>query len=254
MSPRSNVMVLCVLLGVFSNAHAYQTIDLCDFDGGPPSPHSIAGYSASYDSSAVPGLIAKLDSETDWGHRACWALVLGVVGDERAVDALIAAVEKPLNPQEPQDHEARRIAITGLGYLVNRTGSVRALTYLIDGLTRDAWRKRNVQGLPPFIRTYAEYDRLLSEYALMALAVSGDPRAGQALRSLQSAPTPEQALSGSQLDDLLASWLDVHRVVAERGLQGMYDYFDAQRRLNQERAAEEARARREALYRTPQTN
>jgi hypothetical protein len=82
----------------------------------------------------------------------------------------------------------------------------------------------------------------------MALALSGDPRAGDALRSLQTSPTPGQALVGKDLDDMLATWLEVHRVVAERGLQGMYDYYEARRGAEQERYAEEARRKRAELY------
>jgi hypothetical protein len=223
-----------------------QVVDICDFDGGPPTPHSIAGYSATYDSSAVPRLIENLAAEPDDSRRACWAYVLGVVGDERAVDPLIAAIEKPASPQAPFD--ARYQELTALGYIVNRTGSARALAYLVDGLRLDVWRKRNVQGMPSFFQSHADYDRHLGDYSVMALAVSGDPRAGEALRSMRTSPAPEQALVGQRLDEMLATWLDVHRLVAERGLQGMYDYYEARRRDEQERYAEEARRRRAQLY------
>src|SRR6476659_50133 len=154
-----------MLLGAAPHGHA-ETHDLCDFEGGPSGAHSIAGYRTTYDTSAVPQLIGKLEAETEEVRRACWAAVLGVVGDERAVDALIAAIERPLNQQY---HEGRLMAIRALGLLVNRTGSARALAYLTDGLTLGAWRKRNVQGVTPFFPSYSEYDRLLSEYSLMAL-------------------------------------------------------------------------------------
>ena len=146
------------------------------------------------------------------------------------------------------EHEARHVAITTLGYVLNRTGSERALTYLVDGLSAKLWRKRNVQGLAPFTHTYSEYDRLLSQYSFMALALSGDPRAGAALRALKNAPTPDQTLVGKELDDMLATWLEVHQLVAERGLQGMFDYYQARRHAEQERFAEEARRKRAELY------
>jgi hypothetical protein len=245
MNPKWFLLAMCILLGIIPSARAMSLFDFCDFDGGPPKPHSLAGYSASYDSSAVPELIVKLQSETDESRRACWAIVLGVVGDERAVEPLIASIEKPSSAQ-PTD--ARYVAMQGLGFLINRTGSAQALTYLIDGLKLDVWRKRSLQGVPPFNRSQSEYDRQLSDYALMALALSGDPRAGDALRSLQTSPTPGQALVGKDLDDMLATWLEVHRVVAERGLQGMYDYYEARRGAEQERYAEEARRKRAELY------
>ncbi len=191
----------------------------------------LAGYRASYDSAAVPQLIAKLESETNERRRACWASVLGLIGDETAVEALIAAIETP-NLRGPAWLDSLSEEFRGLGCLVNRTGSARALTYLLDGLTSGAWRKRNVQqGSPPLFRSDADYDQQLSKLAVIALALSGDARAGDALRSMQSSPKPGQALVGKELDDMLASWLEVHQLVAERGLQGMYDYYDVRRRF-----------------------
>ncbi len=173
----------------------------------------------------------------------------------RAVDALITSIARPSSPQQgPGWFERRSEEIRALGYLVNRTGNVHALTYLIEGLKRGVWRARNVQGLPPYMRSQSEYDRVLSEYALMALALSGDPRAGDALKSMQTSPTPEQALVGKDLDDMLATWLEVHRLVAERGLQGMSDYYEARRQAEQERFAEEARRKRAELYPNAPTN
>jgi hypothetical protein len=69
-----------------------------------------------------------------------------------------------------------------------------------------------------------------------------------ALRALKDAPTPGQALVGKDLDDMLATWLEVHQLVAERGLQGMFDYYETRRRAEQERYAEEARRKRAELY------
>jgi len=182
-------------------------------------------------------------------------MVLGLGGDDRAVDALIASIARPSSPQEgPGWFERRSVESSALGYLVNRTGNGRALTYLVDGLKLGVWRTRNVQGLPPYMPSQSEYDRMLSEYALMALAVSGDARAGEALKSMQTSPTADQALVGKDLDDMLASWLEVHQLVAERGLQGMYDYYETRRRAEQERFAEEARRKRAELYPNLPTN
>jgi hypothetical protein len=251
MTSRQCLLVVSVLLAMVSYAHAMSLFDYCDFEGGPPKPHTIAGYGASYDSATVPDVIAKLEAETDEPRRACWATVLGISGDERAVDALIASIARPSSPQEgPGWFERRSEEIKALGYLVHRTGNVRALTYLIDGLKLGVWRTRNVQGIPSFVRSQSEYDRLLSGYALMALALSGDPRAGDVLKSMQTSPTPEQALVGKDLDNMLASWLEVHRLVAELGLQGMYDYYEARRTAEQARFAEEAQKKRAELYPT----
>jgi hypothetical protein len=185
---------------------------------------------ALFDSSSVPNLVLMLDSDAPY-----WSTVvtmLGVIGDERAVDALIAFVSKPCpNPALADVYEnARGAAIVRLGDLVHRIGSERALTYLVESLTPDAWRKRNVQGAAPWTKSFEEYDGLLSEYAIHGLAYSGHARAGDALRSLQRSPTPEQARFRKGLDDTLERWIEVYDLVAERGLDGGQAFWEMERR------------------------
>jgi HEAT repeat protein len=195
------------------------------------SRHSYRDWSSSYDSSIVRELAEMLSSKAEsasWGHAA---LLLGAAGDERAVDALIAFLETPLeNPVLSDSHVvAYESAVEALGYLVNRTGSVRALDYLVGGLTPSVWVKRGVLGVPEWETSYAEFGKRLSKYALFGLAVSGDPRAREALIALRDSPTPAQAEFRSKLDDILATWLEVHQQVAEKGIAGMYDDADAKR-------------------------
>jgi HEAT repeat protein len=169
-----------------------------------------------FDASAVPALAAMLESESPYCTGVVGMLV--AIGDERAVDVLIGFVEKPYaNPSLASVYEsARASAISGLGQLARRIGSERALTYLIEGLTPDTWGKRNVRGVAGWTQAYEGYDALLSEYAMHGLAYSGDPRAGQALRTLQRSPTPAQARLRKGLDKTLEQWLAIYdKVVAD---------------------------------------
>ena len=171
---------------------------------------------ALFDESDVPRLEKMLVSETEY----CGAVVamLVILGDERAVDALIAFVQTPYrDPSLANIYESARAgAITGLGQLVRRIGSERALTYLIEGLTPDVWATRNVRGVASWTKDYQEYDTLLGEYAIHGLAYSGHPRAGEALRSLQQSPTPEQARLRKGLDKTLERWLETYDAVVEQ--------------------------------------
>lgn len=185
---------------------------------------------ALFDASDVPRLEELLASDTPY----CGAVVsmLVILGDERAVDALIAFVEKPYaDPSLANVYEsARGGAITGLGQLVRRIGSERALTYLIGGLTPDVWAKRNVRGVAAWTNDYQEYDTLLGEYAIHGLAYSGDPRAGEALRALQRSPTPEQARLRKGLDKTLELWIETYDRVAATGLDPAEANAELQRR------------------------
>jgi HEAT repeat protein len=202
--------------------------------------HSFQELATSYDASAVPQLAEILNSPADEQYWSQSAVMLGAVGDERAVDTLIMFIQHPVpgGVLSMEESRARGRAIRSLGYIVNRTGSERALQYLIDSLTPSVWRQRNVQGIPPYVTSSIEYDRLLSQYAIMGLAESGTPRAREALKSLQQSPSSGQAQFRIGLDEMLTSWLEVHQVVADRGIAGMYAYYDEKRRA---KAVEEAK-------------
>jgi len=232
---------------VFSQQVARSESDVGALVRGPSFPDSYRELSASYDASVTPELIAMLNAGQEEAHWPRVAHMLGVVGDERAVEALITFVEKPSTQRlSNAQHDSRQAAIMSLGYLINRSGNERALRYLVEGLTPSVWRQRNVQGIPSWMNSNAEYDSLLSTYALMALSLSGHPRAGEALRSLQQTPVPAQVQFRKGLDTTLPQWLEVHGLVAERGVAGMYEYYETQRQLKAEREAGEANRLREA--------
>jgi hypothetical protein len=64
------------------------------------------------------------------------------------------------------------------------------------------------------------------------------PRAGQALRSLYQEPFR------AGLHATVAQWLEVHQLVADRGVAGMSEHYEAQRAATTQRIAEEAQRRR----------
>lgn len=80
--------------------------------------------------------------------------------------------------------------------------------------------------------SYDNYDKQLSKYAIYGLANSGHPRAGEALRSLQQSPTPNQARLREGLDGLLETWFgEVFRLVQERGIAATYEHYEQQRQI-----------------------
>jgi HEAT repeat protein len=233
-------------LALLPCAYAQEKQDVREFVRPDVFPSSFAELAASYDASVVPQLIDLLESPDEKTNHTRIVILLGVVGDERAADALISFIEKPVENifLTDEEHEARNWAIQSLGYLANRNVE-RALNYLIEGLTPSAWRLRNVQGIASWTSSYEEYDQRLSTYALFGLARSGHPAAGQALRSLQQAPTPGQARFRNGLDDTLNLWLGFHEQVAARGLAGAFEHDKAEAEIARQRLAEETRRARE---------
>lgn len=193
------------------------------------------GLAQRYDVTAVPKLIEMINATSDMRYWEDAVGVLGTVGDERAVDALIELIERP--PVESEYiseawHDARANALFSLGLLVHRTASEKALEYLLASVDDTIWRRRDVRGPPSYGTNYLRYDWQLSKWAVFGLAVTGHPRAGDALRSLQQSPAPNQQRLQVGLDDTLDSWLEAYDLVAERGVVGMYDYYDQQRQEN----------------------
>jgi len=167
---------------------------------------------------------------------------LGIVGDDTVADELIELMERPYigsTHVSPFQQSTRREAMRSLGYLVSRTGNAQALDYLIESLDDSIWRRRNIRGVTSYFESNAQYDRQLSIYAIFGLALSGHPQAGEALRSLQQSPTSEQVLLRRELDDTLDTWLEVHDLVSERGVAGMFRYFETEGRLEAARRPRE---------------
>jgi hypothetical protein len=219
------VAVFCWLVTIpgelFSQEIARQSVRETireSFDG------TFVGAAKDYQVSDVPELIAMLNSEDEEEYWSRAVGVLGVVGDNAVAYALIDFIEEPIvGPVyiSQARHDARAEAIKALGYLVAGTGSEQALDYLTESLDDTIWRRRNILGVIDYLDTYDRYDRQLSIYAIMGLAYSGHPRAGEALRSLQLFPRPEQARLRNGLDGVLDTWLEVHHRVADKGLEGL---------------------------------
>jgi HEAT repeat protein len=252
MKTQTTLAVLC-LMTILAGAFAQQSVLQGPREAIRQSfPDTFDRIADIYDSSAVPELLDMLNSEDDEEYWPRVVAVLGVVGDEEIVDVLIEVIEKPIVGPiyiSRTQHDTRREAIRVMGFLAARTGGERALDYLIESLDDTIWRRRNIQGVVSYLDAYDRYDRHLSIHAIFGLALSGHPRAGEALRSLHQSPTPEQALLRRELDGVLDTWLEVHDLVAERGVAGMYEYLRAEhaRRLEAEiellRDPEEARRR-----------
>lgn len=222
MKCRRTLGFLCAALTAAVDGASGQEALLRSIESNFPSSYN--ELAQVFDSNAVPDAIELLNSEEQEKQWTKVAAVLGVVGDDRAVDALIEFIERPVVIPiyiSMAHHNTRREAIKSLGVAVNRTGNERALNYLIESLDDSAWRRRGIQGVDAAWPTYDQYDRRLSIYAIFGLALSGHPRAGEALRTLQRSPRPNQTRLRSGLDDVLTTWLDIYERVAEVGVIGL---------------------------------
>jgi hypothetical protein len=177
-----------------------------------------------YGPDVVPTLLAML---ADPREKQAWpniVILLGMLGDERAVIPLISLVES--NPEDELDYseyDAKTNAIFGLGYLVNKSGNQEALSYLRDGSDPSAWLERGITWTSPEHETAAERDRQLSGVAIIGLGLSGDPSAEEALRDLLiPAPTPTEKEFRERMSGVIWEALRANRRIAAEGLAAYY--------------------------------
>jgi len=243
------VLFLVAAVAPIVSAKPQQQTDIREFVRSHLFPRSYSELRAAFDASVTPDLLAMLNSKAEEEHWLRIAGMLGAVGDERAAEGLIEFVEEPGDARLSQwHHDGRTEAIRALGFLTYRTGSERALTYLIDSLTSGVWRERKVMGLAPGRKSYAEYDSLLSTYAIIGLAWSGHPRAKEALMSVLRSPTPEQRPFRDEHEATPEHWLEVHALVAELGYDGLKEHYELKRLREHYRHLKENVRKRKAEF------
>ena len=183
-----------------------------------------------YDASAVPALLAMLRDPAEQAHWANIVVVLGMIGDERAVDPLIAFIEAHAPPDglSREHYAAKTSALMALGYLTNRSGNRKALDYLKSGVAPTTWAAKDIAGRAPFQSSLSERNRDFSKFAILGLALTGHPEAAQTLRQLQApSPSPATREFQAQVGDVIAEALRENQKISE---QGLMNYYRTQRR------------------------
>ena len=176
----------------------------------------------------IPVLLEMLVDEEE---RASWpmvASVLGIVGDDRAAEALIDFITKERRGWLRSDmNRAIGSALVALGYLVNQSGDPAALRFLSRASAPGFWEHQ--QGLrwqSAIARTRGERSRRMAGFAVMGLGLSGDPAAWTALeqrwqvldRRDEDAPTGEI----DEMKALVEQSMEDHARVSRAGLRGYY--------------------------------
>jgi hypothetical protein len=185
---------------------------------------------SKYDASAVPALLEMLRDPAEQAHWANIVVVLGMIGDPRAVDPLIALIEAHAPPSglSREHYAAKTSALMSLGYLVNKSGDRKALDYLKSGIAPTTWAAKDISGTAPFQGSLSERNRDFSKFAILGLALTGHPEAAEALRQLQ-APSTSAATREfqAQVGDVIVEALRENQKISE---QGLMNYYRTQRR------------------------
>lgn len=185
---------------------------------------------SKYDASAVPTLLKMLQEPKEQDHWSNIVVTLGMIGDNSAVEPMIAFVErlKEKGALNRSQRRAKTAAIMSLGYLINKSGSQRALKSqaLAEDLPAAAAAR-------PLAAAIAGQGEDLSKYAVIGLALSGS-KAIEALKSAQEAlessdqpmASPLAAVHGSHagpdVTEMLDEALRANQEIADKGLAEYY--------------------------------
>ncbi len=228
---KSTISLLCFLSAVLGSVSAFaqeknDPIKVEDFVRqmfieGIPYEQAI-----KYDASNVLTLTRMLSSSAEKEHWANAAVMLGIIGGEEGVEPMIAFIEfTPESTMDIASYRAKTSAIMALGYVINRTGSKKALDYLAVSLDMDSWEKRGFRGIAPYQKDKVERNKDLVRYAILGLALSGDPRAAAELQSFHkraAAGSTELQKFEAESQSLIKEALKENRKIAERGLLEYY--------------------------------
>jgi hypothetical protein len=185
---------------------------------------------AAYRPDDVPTLLAMLADPADALYHENIALTLGMIGDARAVPALIDYIESEpaAAPALDQESDARAAirgrvgALIGLGYLVNLTGDETALAFLGEHTAPEAWAAPVVRDLAATESAEGQTHEDLSKYAVLALGVAGTTEAADVLRSLGDTDTAPEGSFFAEISDVVGQSLQLNEEIGNRGLVDYY--------------------------------
>ena len=221
---RSGFVDLPLLSEIAKAANERPKLDIHDYVR-QTFPHGVPFEEASrYSRDVVPILLDMLSDSDDEEYWPNVVVVLGALGDERAVEPLIALLEASENRAlNDFEYRAKRNVLMSLGYLINVSGSNKALQYLTDSVNPAIWAKREMAWYSPFGDTNEFRDQDLSRLAIIGLALSGHAAAEKTLRE-QLAPTSANGLSKfrRQAAGVTTEAIKAHEIIVREGLIGYY--------------------------------
>jgi len=181
-----------------------------------------------YDPSSVtPVLLAMLSDEKEESHWTNIVVTLGMLGDERAVEPLLAFLRSGDGKTLSADrYRAKTSVVMSLGYIVNKSGDDRALKFLVDGVSVNVWKHRGIGWKSPYHRSRQALYGQLASMSLLGLGLSGRPEAADVLVSVKRRLTTSdgKALRAQipGVAGIVEESLKANAIIAKSGLDGYY--------------------------------
>lgn len=132
---------------------------------------------------AIQALLSMLQDPAEEAYWPNVVVTLGMTGNAEVAQPLSAFVERGEGVMSPPVYRAKTSALMALGYVVGKTGRQEVVNYLVTKSSPQSWRRLNWTG--PFAPDAEARNLQLSQSAIMALGLSGDSRARNALLNLE---------------------------------------------------------------------
>ncbi|MCI2285742.1 hypothetical protein L3081_23140 [Colwellia sp. MSW7] len=177
---------------------------------------------STYDSSNVITLKDMLRNPEYLQHWGKIAVMISIIGDESVVEDIIYFIENDPTGDFGKPHLlAKKNALFGLGYLINRTQNKTAEKYLTKGLEPAEWDKRGVLTLGRFSDSDTR-NQYLSKASLLGLAISGSEDTLKAILKLEATDKKSSKFRGN-IDHMLGDLIATNSEIKSRGLKKYYE-------------------------------
>lgn len=219
--------VLCVLAGLFAGTASAAAVEV------PKTASQVEQFVSAIWIEGVPYEVASRISPevalpvlkkilSDPAASAYWAnaaVTAGMIGDERSADLLIDFILRgeAKGKLDSDQTRAKTSAVMSLGYVVNKSGSRKALDFLSAGTDPKYWTGRKVGWTGAHLPTAKERDSQLATMAVLGLGVSGNAEAAKVLRSLAARKSAAPELENAVRDALWAN-----EAIYKEGLRDYY--------------------------------
>jgi hypothetical protein len=177
---------------------------------------------------ALPILSAMLNEPREEESLPNIVVTLGMLGDKRAVETLIdfsTRSEKHSKLSRAQAI-AKTSAVMSLGYIVNKTGDLEALTFLKEGVDPNVWASRNLKWKSDLYPNITDRNNQLAIMSVLGLGISGHPETQKILRDLKNPAVNSRfdvmRKTLPSIDGVVDEAIKAHAQISRYGLKKYY--------------------------------
>ena len=176
-------------------------------------PFDSASKYTKEDALVLIGMLGDADEKRFLGNIVA---TLGMIGDPIVIPPLKAFVESGSSEIDPTVADAKKFALTALGFVLNKTSDEDLLVYLKGGIFPPTWSKRVHWNIPGEESAKRNLDLAVS--SIKGLGVSGIPEAGSALKGVGFSIGPEAAV----IQPAISRAIELNSQIQKLGLKEYY--------------------------------